>query len=347
MSERTKKMKVVQIGIRHEHAPGKILTLTRFPELFEVAGYVDEADFCHSPNFEGSYRPHLYTGYRKLSLDEVWNIPDLDAAIVEVPNKDLVPVGMLCLEHNLAMHLDKPAGESLAPYAELLDGCRKRGVPLQMGYMFRGNPAFRYCIRAIREGLLGEIASIETDMHHSYGGEVYQEYIANFAGGIMFNLGCHLIDFVVAAMGRPAKVTPFLGSAPGDPDRVRNHCMAVLEYPHAFVTLSACSRNGVGGGGTEARAMRITGTKGMLRFSPLERFDGKPVEIELWLKEDSDSLPAGRHLLSFPVQKDRYVVQLTELGKIVRGEITNPYTYDHDLLVHEVTLAAAGYIEWK
>ena len=64
MKEIVKKMKVVQIGIRHEHAPGKILTLKHFPELFEVAGYVDEADFCHSPNFEGSYCPHLFAEYR-------------------------------------------------------------------------------------------------------------------------------------------------------------------------------------------------------------------------------------------------------------------------------------------
>ena len=342
-----RKFKVAQFGICHEHAPGKMETLKKYPDRFEIAGYVDEREFCHAPSFAPSCRPELYADLRKFEPDEVWGISDLDAVLVEVPNGDLVPTAMRCAEHGVAMHLDKPAGEELEPYAKLLDLCRERRVPLQMGYMFRGNPAFRFCLRAIREGLLGEVASIQADMDHRYGGEVYQEYISHFSGGIMYNLGCHLIDFVVAAMGRPEAVTPFLRSAPGDPDRVRNHCMAVLEYPHAFVSLSACSRNGVGGGGTGARAMRITGTKGILRFSPLERFDGEPVEIELILREPSGSFPAGEHRLSFPPQRDRYVEQLTELGRIVRGELANPYTYDHDLLVHEVTLAAAGYIDWK
>jgi len=342
--ESEKKLKVVQIGIRHEHAPGKILTLKGFPNIFEIAGYVDEADFGYSANFSGSYRPHLYEGLRRLTLDEVWSIPDLDAAIVEVPNLDLVPMAMRCVEHGVAMHLDKPAGEELGPYAKLLDECRKRGVPLQMGYMFRGNPAFQYCLRAIREGVLGEIISIEADMNHCYGGEEYQKYIAHFRGGIMFNLGCHLIDFVVAALGRPTAVTGFLRSAPGDPPETKNRSLAVLEYPEALVTLRASAR---AGGGDPGRLMRIIGTKGSFTFSPVERFDGKPVEIEARFTQGSGSFPAGTHRLSFPVQKDRYVAQLTELGKIVRGEMANPYTYDHDLLVHEVTLAAANYIEWK
>jgi len=337
------KIKIIQIGIRHEHANGKINSLKRRPDVFDIIGYVDEQDFCKTPSAGNDYSG-CFAGLKPMTLDEALNYPGLDAVTVEVPNNDLVPVAMQCMEHNLAMHMDKPAGEDLPLYEKLLDGCRKRNLPFQMGFMFRGNPAFQFCIKAVREKLIGDVFELEADMNHCYGGEAYQEYIGRFAGGIMYNLGCHLIDFVVSALGRPENITPFLKSAPGYPASIRNNCTAVLEYPHAVVTLRSCSKDAAD---TDGRRMKIVGTNGSISFNPLERFDGKPVEINMNLAKSAGSFPAGKHTLRFPPQADRYEAQLVELAKIIRGEIRNPYTYEHDYLVHEVTLAAAGYTKWK
>ena len=338
------KLNIIQIGICHEHAVGKFASMKKRPDLFNILGYVDERDFCKTPRLTQFFNENHYADYRKLTLDEALNYPGLEAVTVEVPNNDLVPVAIKCMEHNLPMHMDKPAGEDLALYKKLLDGCKAKKLPFQMGFMFRGNPAFQFCIRAIREKLIGEVFEIEADMNHCYGNEVYQEYIGKFPGGIMFNLGCHLIDFVAAAMGRPDNVTAFLKSAPGYPDEVRNNCMTVLEYPHALVTLRSCSKDACNTGG---RAMKIAGTKGTIKFSPVERFDGRSVEIELTLSEDRGLFPKGVHTLRFPPQRDRYEVQLTELMQVIRGEAVPTYSYDHDYLVHEITLAAANYIPWR
>ena len=338
------KIKIIQIGICHEHARGKFMTLKKMSGVFEIIGYVDERDFCKTPRLHDFFDENFYTDHRKLTLDEALNFPGLEAVTVEVPNNDLVPLALKCMEHDLAMHMDKPAGEDLAQYQKLLDGCKAKNLPFQMGFMFRGNPAFRFCIRAIREKVIGEVFEIEADMNHCYGTEDYQEYLGKFSGGIMYNLGCHLIDFVVAAMGRPENVTPFLKSAPGYPDSIRNNCLAVLEYPHALVTLRACSKaveNTVG------RAVRIEGTNGSIKFSPVERFDGKGVEVRLQLKRDAGDFPAGIHTLVFPPQSDRYEVQLEELARVIRGEALPTYGYEHDYLVHEVTLAAAGNTIWR
>ncbi len=337
------RVKIAQIGICHEHAAGKIVSLKRLPEVFEIVGVVNDMEISKTPRC-GTPGLDPYKDLRWMTEEEVLNTPDLDAVVVEVPNNDLVPVALRCMERNLPMHMDKPAGEDPALYRKLLDGCRERNLPFQMGYMFRGNPAFQFCIRAIREKLLGEVFEIEADMNHCYGGEEYQEYIGRFPGGIMYNLGCHLIDFVVAGMGRPENVTPFLHSAPGYPASIRNNCMAVLEYPHAIVTLRSCSKDTAN---TQGRRIRIAGTDGSIVFSPVERFDGRPVEIALSLKKDSGGFPAGEHTLRFQPQTDRYANQLIELAKIIRGEMKNPCTYEHDYLVHEVTLAAAGYTKWR
>jgi predicted dehydrogenase len=248
------------------------------------------------------------------------------------------------MEHGLAMHMDKPGGDDLELFGKLLNACKAKNLPFQMGYMFRNNPALQFCRKAVDEGWLGEVFEIQAGMSHNYGGESYQEYLANFKGGIMFNLGCHLIDLVVSILGRPDNVTPFLKSAPGSPGNCMNNCLTVLDYPHTNVTLHACSREV---DGLEHRRFKLCGAKGTVELIPLERFDGKPLTMRMTLLEENEEYAAGTHTVDLGVQHDRYQGQLLELARIINGEIENPYTYEHDYLVQEVVLAASGYTAWK
>ena len=84
-----------------------------------------------------------------------------------------------------------------------------------------------------------------------------------------------------------------------------------------------------------------------MEWSPLERFDGKPLQVSLVLLEGNEEYRAGSHTVNVGIRRDRYKDQLFELAKIIRGEMKNPYTYEHDYLTQEVTLAAAGYFEWR
>ena len=79
----------------------------------------------------------------------------------------------------------------------------------------------------------------------------------------------------------------------------------------------------------------------------MERFDGQPLLMHLNLLDGNEEYAAGTHIMDFGVKRDRYEDQLLELAKIIDGEIENPYTYEHDLLVQEVLLAASGCTEWK
>ena len=339
-----KKIKIAQVGVTHEHAPGKIVSLKKLPDIYEIAGYVNDLSFNELPQHYRDFSPQCYEGLKELTLDEVLNDPEIQAVTVEVPNNELVSMAIKFAERGIAMHMDKPSGLELGRYRELLDICKAKKVPFQMGFMFRGNPAFQFCIKAIREKLIGDVITIEADMNHGYGGEAYQEYISQFSGGLMYNLGCHLIDFIVAAMGRPENVTGFLKSAPGDPSHIKNNCMAVLEYPNAYAVVSSCSRQYNTSG---VRTIHIVGTHGSIIFSPIEAFAPNCVEMSIHVVKNSPGLPAGIHTLKFPLQHDRYTEQLIELAQIIRGERESSYTLEHDYLVHETTLAAAGYIDWK
>ncbi len=337
-----KKIKIGQIGICHEHAEGKINTLRKMPEVFEIVGVVDDRASTAARIVGDNLTP--YDGLKFMTEAELFNTPGLQAVTVETPNLDLVATAIKCMEHNLAMHMDKPAGDDPALFGRLLDGCKVRNLPFQMGYMFRGNPAMQWTMDAVKQGWLGEVFEIQASMSHNYGGDDYQEYLGKFPGGIMFNLGCHLVDLVVAIMGRPQQVTPFLKSAPGYPERIKNNCLTILEYPNATVTLRACSLEV---DGLSRRRFKLCGTKGSVELCPMERFDGQPLMMNLVLKEAIPGYAAGAHTVDFGIIRDRYESQMLELAKIINGEMINPYTYEHDYLVQEVVMAASGYTTWR
>ncbi len=74
--------------------------------------------------------------------------------------------------------------------------------------MYRSNPAIGLCFRALREGWLGEVLEAHAVMSQ-FDGDPYRRFLAGYPGGAMFNFGSHLIDLVVAMLGRPENVVAF------------------------------------------------------------------------------------------------------------------------------------------
>ncbi len=68
--------------------------------------------------------------------------------------------------------------------------------------------------------------------------------------------------------------------------------------------------------------------------------------MRLTLQEANAEYAAGTHMVDAGVMNNRYDDQLIELARVINGEIANPYPYEHELLVEEVVLAAAGYTRW-
>ena len=55
--------------------------------------------------------------------------------------------------------------------------------------------------------------------------------LAEYPGGIMFELGCHVIDLVVGVLGQPDKVTSFARHTSAADDGLVDNMLAVFEYP--------------------------------------------------------------------------------------------------------------------
>lgn len=331
------RIKIGQIGVGHEHASGKMDALRRLPEYFEVVGVVEEAN----PVW---YDRGCYEGVPRMTEAQLLDTPGLQAVAVETNMPELADTAIRCMERGLHMHLDKPGGETFKPFARLIDGCKARGLAIQLGYMYRVNPAIKLVFRAVSEGWLGDIFEVHAVMSR-YDDDTYRRFLAGYPGGAMYNFGSHLIDLVVAMLGRPDNVVPFQRATRDD--GLNDNGLAVLEYPWATATIRAAI---VEADGMRHRRLIVCGTKGTAEIYPLEHpwdhYGRDPLHVRLTLREGNPEYPAGTHLVDVGVMNGRYEDQLIELARVIQGEMENPYPYAHELMVEEVLLAAAGYTRW-
>ncbi|MBC2595869.1 Gfo/Idh/MocA family oxidoreductase [Ruficoccus amylovorans] len=329
-----KKIRIGQIGTGHLHAY-KFGALRLHSDVFEIVGVAED----DPARREAAQDSDTYRGVTWMSSDELLAQPDLDAVLVEVEEHHTVDVAMRCIRAGKHIHVDKPGGESLVPFAQLLTEAEQRNLAVQMGYMYRNSPALEFCIKAVREGLLGELSSIDAAMNR-YDGEEFRQLMKTFQGGAAYIFLCHLIDIAIILMGAPEKVIPLSTCTRGD--GVVDNGYTVMAFPGGCT--ASLRSTIVEVGGFERRNLVLCGDKGTLTVQPLElegnRAGGR---VFLNLREATGEFQSGLQEISQPPLRDRYEDHLLEFAKIVRGEIENPYPYAHELLVQKCHLQACGY----
>lgn len=206
-------------------------TMRKFSDDYEVVGAV-EPDGARR---EAMSKSSTYRGVRWMTEKQLLATPGLQAVAVETDVSELVSTAQRCVDAGLHVHLDKPAGESLKAFDALWSAAEARKRVIQMGYMYRYNPAFQFLFDAKRAGWLGDVFEISGVMSKKVGDDSRRN-IARFPGGTMFELGCHIIDALVALMGPPDKVTPYVRHTRAN-DPLADNQLAVFEYEIATATI--------------------------------------------------------------------------------------------------------------
>ena len=317
-----KKIRIGQIGIGHNHGEAKMRTVRRFPELFEVVGFAEENEEWIRKRGE----LEAYSGLSRISVGEV--IEKSDAVLVETDVWNLTKAAQMCVDAGKHIHLDKPASGSLEEFRHLLETAEQKKLVVQMGYMYRYNPAVMKVLEWAKEGRFGEILSINAEMS-TFHGEAFREWLKHYNGGIQYILGSHLVDLIVHLLGKPQKVTSFLKHSGKDGIDIPDNDLSVLEYEKALarVFVSSVEVNGFG-----RRQFVVSGTKGTANIYRLE--PPKMTWSDLTsadyayrdLCEEVEILPNGK----------RYDLMMQDFFEYVMGTKENPFTYAHDLAVQEV-----------
>lgn len=320
-------IRCAQIGLDHGHSLDVLPVLQQSPD-WEVAG-ICEPDQANRETFGKSEK---LRGVRWLTEEEILRDDSIRMVAVETRADRVLRFGRAAIEAGKHVHLDKPPGTSLPEFKELLSAADKKGLIVQLGYMFRYNAGFDLVRRAVGEGWLGDVYAIHSSMCTDLTPEK-RERIASYPGGVLLELGCHLIDMIVLLLGGPTKVTSFTKHS-GDPeDGLIDNGLAVLEYPHALVSVevSAMERNAF-----STRRFKVLGTKGSLILESLE-----PPAVRVSLKFSAGGYEPGTHEIEVP-DRDRHVLDFEELARCIRGQGEFPYLKEHDYLVQRTALWAAG-----
>lgn len=330
------KIKIGQIGIGHNHGEAKMLAVRKFPELFEVVGYAEENQRWIEKRGNNSG----YEGLSYLSVEEV--IEKSDAILLESDVWDLTKYAKMCVDAGKHIHMDKPASGTLEEYKYILDTAKEKNLVVQLGYMYRYNPAVLKCFEHIKNGDLGEIYSINAEMSTFHPIE-YRKWLTNFGGGIMYILGSHLVDLIVYMLGEPKKVTSFLKRTGLDGVDFEDNNLAVLEYDKALarIFVSSVEVNGFG-----RRQLMVSGSKGTVNICPLER----PITMTYSDTSIADKTYEDRKItISFEdnTADGRYDDMMQDFYAYIKGTKQNPFTYKHDFLVQRVLDEIVGGVRFN
>ena len=326
-----KKIKIGQIGIGHNHGEAKMKAVRKFPELFEIVGYAEENERWIEKRGENTG----YEGLPRMSVEEL--IAKSDAILVESDVWDLTRYAQMCVDAGKHIHMDKPASGTLEEYKYLLDTAKEKNLVVQLGYMYRYNPAILQCFEHIKNGDIGEIYSINAEMSTFHKPE-YKKWLTNFGGGIMYILGSHLVDLIVYLLGEPKKISSFLKHTELDGIDFEDNNLAVIEYDKALarIFVSSVEVNGFG-----RRQFVVSGSKGTVNICPLER----PIKMTYSDTQMVDR-PWENVCLEVPIENVpsdcRYDNMMQDFYEYITGTKQNPFTYEHDYLVQKVLHEIVG-----
>jgi predicted dehydrogenase len=320
------RIKVGQIGVGHAHASK--LSVYRASPDYEVVGIVE-------PDAALRQRAQEQPVYRDLAWmtqEQLLNTPGLQAVLVETRVAGLLNAAEACITAGKHVHIDKPAGESLPQLRRLLASAERQRLLVQMGYMYRYNPAVVLLRDCLRQGWLGDVFEVHAVMSKVVPADERRR-LAAFRGGIMFELGCHLVDLVVAILGQPAAVTAFAQHAARLDDTLLDNMLAVLTYPRASATVRSSAMEV---DGFARRHLVVCGSEGTLHIQPLDN-----PSVRLALTRARGNYVRGYQDVTLP-RYTRYGADAADMARIIRGEKPSDFSSAHDLGVQETLLRACN-----
>lgn len=333
-----KKIKIAQIGTNaYSHGPDIFNSLKNQSEIFDIVGYVlPENEKERLPK-----RLSCFEGYKELSLEEVLNNPQIEAVTIETDEIYLTKYALMAAKAKKHIHMEKPGGRDIKDFEELIEIVKENKTVFHIGYMYRYNPYIIDLFNQIKNGELGEIISVDAQMSCKHPVEA-RKWLSTFKGGMMFYLGCHLVDLVLQIMGKPQRVISLNKSTGLDGISSEDFGMAVLEYTNGVSTVKTSASEL---GGFARRQLVVTGSKKTVEISPLEAFANYTDFNQALLvkrKEYSSADWGDNGISSTSEAYDRYDAMMASFAAMVRGEKQNPYTSDYELELYKTILKCCG-----
>ncbi len=153
-------------------------------------------------NFIGKNIPTItvYNDYNKM-LDDA----ELDLVYITTPVSSHVSIASECAKKNLHFFIEKPLGRTANECKSLCKLTKNFQTVNMVGYVLRYSDTFKKAKELLDEGILGDIKEIKSSIFHTHeglkgSGWRFKKEISG--GGILIDLGAHLIDLLIWYFGK-------------------------------------------------------------------------------------------------------------------------------------------------
>jgi scyllo-inositol 2-dehydrogenase (NADP+) len=148
-------------------------------------------------------------------VDDVWHSSaDHDLVVVATPNRQHVPIASAALAAGLDVVVDKPMAPTSAQARELIEAARRQQRLLTVFHNRRWDSEILTLQRLLAEERLGRVVRVESRFER-WRPQVTERWRESTdpedAGGLLFDLGTHLIDQALHLFGSPQRVYAEIG----------------------------------------------------------------------------------------------------------------------------------------
>jgi predicted dehydrogenase len=335
-------LRIGQIGTRHGHAAGKWQALQSNPDVEAVGIWEPDpgarataaALRTDGPFVTASATPATVFGDAHWFDSESDLLKDASvvAVAIEGRNHESLSMAQRAIEAGKHIWFDKPAGDDWPAFQQLMQAAAARQLQVQMGYMFRYSPGFSQISDWVRAGTLCDVFAIRAHMSTNVDiAERTQQ--SRHRGGILYDLGGHMIDQIVWLLGRPTRITTVLrNDATPELPRYSDNTSSVMEFEHALavIEIAAMEPRPV------ARRFEVFGSRGS---AILEPFD-PALALRLALEAPSPRVEVF-DVAEVPRQ-ELYERELSAFVGVLCGDRSPDRSPAHDLLVQETLLRVTG-----
>jgi predicted dehydrogenase len=316
-------LRIAQLGTRHGHAAGKWRALSSNPDVEAVGLYEPAASLRHQAGFVGAHWFNVAA--------EVLDDPTIVAVAVEGRNHESLAMAEMAVQAGKHVWFDKPAGDDWPAFMRLMHAAADKGLYVQMGYMFRYSPGFQRIAQLAHSGELGDIFAIRAHMS-THVDLVERTEQSRHLGGILYDLGGHMIDQIVWLLGRPTRVSRILrNDATPELSEYSDNTVCTLEFSKAVAMVDIAAMEPR----PAARRFEVYGTLGSAIIEPFD-----PART-LRLARDN-----VEQVIPLPVveRQDLYDLELAAFVAVLRSERQPDRSAEHEILVQETLLRATGRI---
>jgi len=186
-------------------------TIFHAPLITATSGMSIAAIVTRSPARQQQAHHDFPTAEIFATTDQLWSqASHFDLVVVAAPNRLHVPLGIAALNAGLPVVIDKPMAASVADAERLIATSQKTGKFLSVFQNRRWDNDFLTVRQLLKANMLGSITRFESRFER-YRAEprahAWRELPASEeAGGLLYDIGSHIIDQAVQLFGQPLQV---------------------------------------------------------------------------------------------------------------------------------------------